>query len=218
MQKIGVLVKSEVPDDDEANDGLDALNALLGSWSNDAGVMYTRIKETFALTSSATYTIGNAGSFNTVRPIQIVNAYTSSGGIDYNLAILTTEEYDNISFKGLAGIPCYLVYDNAYPLGNITLYPTPSAGFTLTLLSEKPLNDFPTLDTEAILPDGWVRALIYNLAVDIAPEYGQQPDPSIVNTATKSLGAIRKSTIRSRPIGVDYATHQVNNIYNGWYR
>lgn len=215
MQKIGVLVKSETPDDDEANDAFDALNGLLESWSNYSANITSRVTETFSLTSAASYTIGTGQTFNTIRPLQIMNAYITSGGVDYPLEIVNRENYNNISQKATAGQPYVLTYDNAYPYGIITLYPTPDASYTLTLLSEKPITTFATLDTALNLPAGWERALIYNLALEIAPEYAQEPSASVVNIANKSLGAIKLSVVRARPVltPTDLA---VRNIYTGF--
>ena len=40
MQKVGVLTKSESPSSDESADGLDSLNDLLSSWSNESMFIY----------------------------------------------------------------------------------------------------------------------------------------------------------------------------------
>lgn len=216
MQKIGVLVKSETSDDDEADDALDSLNALLDSWSNYSDNITSRELETFNLSSTAVYLIGDGQTFNTVRPLQIIDAYISNGDIDYPVEIINQEDYDRISSKNTAGQSYVLTYDNAYPYGTITLFPVPDASYTLTLLSEKPITTFTTLDTSLSLPAGWERALIYNLALELAPEYGQQPDASIVKIAADALGAVKLSVVRARPI-LNVGDVSVRNIYTGYW-
>jgi len=218
MQKVGILVKSEVPDDDEANDALDSLNALIASWSNYSYNITTRVRETFSLPTTTNITIGAGQTFNTTRPIQIVDAYCSQGTIDYPMEIVNAEQYDSISFKSIQGRPQYLSYDNGYPTGNINVYPVSSGGYTLTILSEKAITGFATLDTELNLPQGWERALVYNLALELAPEYGQQPDGSVVKIAADSLGAIRLAVVRSRPVNSDLNLRVSGNIYDGWFQ
>jgi hypothetical protein len=218
MQKIGVLVKSETPDDDEANDALDALNALIDSWSNYGANIYSRVTETFPLSGATDYSIGEGQTFDTIRPIQIVNAFVSSSNVDYPLNIINREGYNQISQKNTGGIPYYLVYNNNFPFAQITLYPVPDGSYTLTILSEKAVLGFETLDTVLSLPPGWERALIYNLAIEIAPDYGQQVTPAVGNTATKSLGAIKLAVVRTRPVSDDMGIGQINNIYTGWNR
>lgn len=217
LQKIGTLTKGENPSSDEANDALDSLNALIASWSNFSENIYSRTLETFNLTSAATYSIGAGQTFNTTRPIQIVDAYVTSGGIDYPLTIINQEQFDPVAMKTTQGIPQYLIYNNAYPYGTITLYYVPSGVNSITLLSEKPITGFATLDTAMSLPDGWERALVYNLALELAPEYAQQPDASVAAIASQSLGAIKLAVIRSRPINSSPAVRTVNNVYTGWY-
>jgi hypothetical protein len=66
------------------------------------------------------------------------------------------------------------------------------------------------------LPDGWERALVYNLALELAPEYQQQPDASVAIIATQSLGAIKLAVVRSRPVNAYPQSRSNGNIYSGW--
>lgn len=217
LQKIGVLVKSEAPSDDEAQDGLDSLNQLLASWSNDSASIISRAWESFPLQAGvSTYTMSSGLTFNTVRPINIIQSYIRNGTLDTPVGIINDETYNSISFKSLTGVPQFLNYDNAYPTDNLRLYPIPSAAYTIFLLSEKPLSGFASLDTDVSMPSGWERALIYNLALELAPEYKQQPDPSIVKIAADSLGLARKATLRARPMDAYPQNLQLRNIYSGW--
>lgn len=217
MQKIGVLVKSEAPSDDEADDALFSLNQLIESWSNDSSCIISRAWESFPLTAGvSTYTMSTGLTFNTVRPIHIVQSYVRNGSVDTPVGIITDEAYNSISFKDISGVPQFLNYDNAFPTDNIRLYPVPSAAYTLFILSEKPLSGFATLDTVVNMPAGWERALVYNLALELAPEYKQQPDPSIVKIAADSLGLARRSTLRARPMDAFPQNLTVRNVYSGW--
>ena len=218
LQKIGALVKSEEPDADEADDGLSALNALMASWGNDSLNEYARTLETFSLTGASSYTIGSGGNFNTTRPSNIVSATVKSGSIDYTLTVVDDETYNSIAYKNITGIPQFINYSNAYPLGVIRLYPLDNGVTSITLLTEKPLTEFAALDTDMSLPDGWERALIYNLALEIAPEYNMKPDAYIAKVAQESLGLIKSKVAQVRgmdafPLGV-----QVRNIYSGYWR
>lgn len=218
LQKNGALIKSESPDYDEAIDGLSALNALIASWSNDSLVIYARSWETFSITANvASYTIGTGGALNTSRPSNIVAAYTRSGGIDYPITIVDDESYNTITFKTAQGIPTFLNYDGGYPLGTVRMYPVPSAAYSLFLLTEKPLTEFASLDTELSMPAGTERALIYNLAIELAPEYNQQVTPSIEKIAAESLGLIRSKVAQVRGMDAFPRDITVRNIYSGYW-
>jgi hypothetical protein len=217
MLEIGALTKTEQPAADEANDALDALNDLIASWSNFSDNIYSRTQETFPLSAAATYTIGTGQTFNTARPIQIIEAYTTSGNINYPLIIINQEQYNNITFPSATGYPEYLAYNNGYPYGVISLYPVPSGVTSITLLTEKAITQFATLDTSMSLPEGWARALIKNLAIDIAAAYGQEPSASLVKTAQDAVGAIKLSVVKSRPVPAFPQSGRLQDIYTGWW-
>jgi hypothetical protein len=216
MQKCGILTKNSEPEADELNDGLDALNAMLSSWANDSLLVYTRVREDFTLSGVEAYTIGTGGTFNTVRPVAILQAYTSLGGVKYNdLNIISDVTYQRAKLEiGLNGSPLWLNYDNNYPLGTIRVYPIPNVGYTLTLLSEKPLTTL-TLDTDISYPPGWERAIIYNLAMEIIGEYGQQLDAVTMKIATDSLNSIKMNVAKNTSMD-SKPTHGEFNIYRGW--
>jgi hypothetical protein len=218
LQKNGVLTMGEEPSAEMANDGLDALNAMLSSWSNDSMLIYARVRETFPLSANVgTYTIGPAKTFDTIRPMFIVDAFVRQNTVDYDMSVVPDEVYDGIIVKTQNGIPDLLNYSNEYPTANIRLWPVPSTAYILSITSEKELSQF-TLDDEVDLPPGWELALIYNLAILIAPEYGQPVDPVVVEVAQKSKGAIQTAIMRNRTMDAQAAGQgRRNNIYSGGY-
>lgn len=193
---LGVVFKSEVLPADEANDGLILLNDMLDTWSNDDVSTISYTLENFSITGASSYTIGSGGTFNTSRPINIISAVIRLSSVDYPLQIITQEEYQTeISIKSLTSqIPQYLTYDNGYPLGTIKMFPVPTSGSTLYLQSNKPLSNLSALATVVDLPPGWKRALKYNLALDMAPQYGVEAPAEVQRIAITSLGSIRRAT------------------------
>ena len=218
FQLNGVLTKNEDPSGDEASDGLSSLNNMVASWSNDSLLIYARLSESFPLVSGqASYTIGTGANFNTTRPTQILSAFTRVGGIDYRASIINGVEYDNISQKGLANfVPEVLFYDGNNPVGTITLYPVPTTG-TLFLRTEKPLTSFATLDTDVDLPPGWERALIYNLSLETASEYGQPVNEAVYAIAMDALSKIKTSVARNKGMDMYPYNGAEENIFTGWY-
>lgn len=214
---VGVGYKSEVLAADEANDGLLTLNDMLDSWSNDNLLTTSLTLESFSLTGASSYTIGTGGNFNTSRPINIVTAVVRLASVDYPLTIITPEQYQTeIAEKSItSSIPEYLTYDNGYPLGIITMYATPSSGSTLRMLSNKPLANLSALTTTVDLPPGWKRALRYNLALEMAPEYGQEPSASVVAIAASSLGAIKRAVSINTAMPLMPSSLQYYSILSG---
>lgn len=214
---IGVVFKSEVLAADEAMDGLEMLNDMLDTWSNDSLSTFAYTNESFPLTGAASYAIGPGGDFNTSRPINIVSAVVNMGGVDYTLTPLTPQEYlEQVPVKNTSStIPKYVVYDNAYPSGHMTFYAVPAGGSTLKMLSNKPLSNISALTSIIDLPPGWKRAIRYNLAIDMAPDYGAGVPDEVASIALTALGAIRRaaSANKAMPFIEDVAPQ--GDIYTG---
>lgn len=217
MLKAGILTKSEAPSADEASDALDALNAMLASWSNNELNIYVRAWENFPLAGGVgEYTIGAGQTFNTTRPLYLVEAHYRNGDIDYPLQIIKDETYNSIAFKNIQSLPDSINYDNGYPIGKLRLYPIPSASYTLFLLSEKQIATF-ALDDDIDLPPGWERALIYNLAIELVPEYGVEIPQTVIGIADTSLKAIQGQVERNRTYDWTTDLSTSKNIYTGFF-
>lgn len=205
LRVISVVQKSEPITADEAQDALEVLNDLLASWANDSLMIYARTWETFNLVpGQLKYTIGAGGDFNTTRPTQIISAYYMQAGSDitYPLTQITDDQYAlEINQKNLSSnIPEFYNFDNAYPLASIRIWQVPSVASTFNMQSEKQVSSFASLDDEVILPPGWNRALRYNLAIDLAPEYNQEITPVIAEIARESKSLLMSQALKNRPL------------------
>lgn len=219
MQKIGLLTKTEQPSADEVNDALYSLNALLDSWSNESMLIVARAWENFPLIGGVgLYTIGTGQTFNTVRPTFINDAYVivqSTTTPSYQLTVVQDETYFDTTLKTQQGIPFELNYDNGYPIGNIRIYFVPDQAYMLYMLSEKPLTSFANLDQLTSLPPGWEEALIYNLALRLAPEYGQVADQRTVQIAIDSLTNVKTAIRRNRTMDVEWGQNNGKSVLSG---
>lgn len=221
LQKNGVLTSNDGLSGDEVVDGLFNLNAMLESWANDSLLCYATVLESFDLVSGqADYTIGTGGDFDTARPMKILSAFIRQGETDYPLSIVNAVDYDNLAeYKEITtGIPEAITLNGGFPLNTITFYYVPSGGLKFFLRSEKYLTNIPTLDTVIQFPVGWVKALIDNLAIEEAPNYGQPLTESLVMSANKSIGAIKRNTTRNRPLDAyPVVSNKVFDVFSGGY-
>lgn len=197
MRLATILASGETPTADEAVDGLKSLNDILEDWSTQKLAVYEQNNEQFALVvGTATYTIGPAGTFNTRRPIRIGQSFVRLNGADFPVTQWSLEEYNSVAVKTVGGIPERYVYLNDYPLGQIILYPVPAATSTLFLDTDV-LLAFPlTLATVLSFPPGYEKALRFNLAMDLGPEYGVTPPAWVGAEAAKTLGNIKRANRR----------------------
>lgn len=218
LQKAGIITKNEAPAPDEISDGLDALNDMIASWTNDSLVCTSYIRESFSLNAAHEYTIGPGQDFDTTRPLQIIAATIRWDNTDYPLSIIPETMYEKyIAVKTTQGLPQFISYDGAFPVGRIRLYPAPLSGYTLRLMSEKPIGELG-LDDEVNLAPGWNRALIYNGAQEICAEYGQDVPAEVSRIARISLNAIKRAVARNRSMDANPAGPVgIGNILNGWW-
>lgn len=219
FRKSGILSAGDSLSSEEANDALDVFNDMLGSWSNMGLTVFTQSTDSYPLSAGvASYTIGTGGDFNTSRPVSILSAYVRLGTTDHPIAFVSAEEFGRIQTKSTQGAPIYVYFDNNYPLATFTFYPIPTGGYTFFLVSEKPLTEAATLNTTISFPPGWKRAFTYNLALDLAPEYGQPVDQAVVRIAKESLAAIRIQVAKAKMIQAYPSNGRNDNIYTGWNR
>jgi hypothetical protein len=169
---IGVYSIGETPDSAEANDGLTALNAILGSWTNEMLMIYANSLDNIPLVAgTAVYTIGPSGAVITARPTELVaGSYVDYLGVSSPFEPLTLDQYSAIAFKAATGIPNQGWLESNFENATLTVFPVPAVNCTLKLWSKKPFAKFATLITDIVLPDGYDDAISYNLAMRLAPE------------------------------------------------
>ncbi len=229
LKKIGVGAEGETLSSETANDSFDVLNDLLDSWSGRSLLTTAQIRENFTLIAGQSlYTIGVGGNFNTSKPFEIVSAFVRDGNnIDYGIDVVSREIYDAYSDKALTtnlSRPTNLFYDpgvtqQAIQRGNVYLYPTPDSATTYTLFieSEKSFTNFTTLADVVTFPATYKRALVYNLAIELASEFGRSVTGEVRWIAGESMRIIENINSRNK-VGVASlglpGSQGVYNIYS----
>jgi hypothetical protein len=174
LRTLAVIGEGESGNANQLADGLVSLNDLVEAWANENLMIYATTQDSKALTpSDGTYTIGSGANINSTRPMRLERAFVrDSSGIDHALQVINREQYQAISDKTVeSAIPELIYLDVGYPTSTITLYPVPSAAYTLYIDTKKSIGTFAATSTSVSLPPGYERALRLNLAVEMAPEY-----------------------------------------------
>jgi len=231
LRKLGIGTPGETLAADEMNACLDALNVMLKSWSGRSLLTTAQVQESFPLVGGlATYTIGPAviaPNFITVKPITVCSGFIrDQNNTDYPIGLISREEYNSFDTKSNTGLPENLFYDPGptqqnIQTGMINLYLTPDSTntYTLFIVSEKPFTTFATLNTAYTFPDVYERAMIYNLAMELAPEYGKTIHPEVAASADEALDiveAINSSNKRTIvDLGLPGTSRRTGNILTG---
>jgi len=177
LRLIGVLAQGETPSTDQVTEASEALNYLVKAWQAD-GMPLWGMKE-YELTlvaSTSKYRIGLTQTVNIPKPLRIISAYRSTNGTDTPLRIVTRDEYNRLGSKANAGYPTQLYYDVQSGYGDLYVNPVPdatvAADTTVTIVYQRPFEDFDAAADEPDFPQEWYDALKYGLATRLAPEYG----------------------------------------------
>jgi hypothetical protein len=197
MRLIGAIASGETPTADEANDGLLVLNDMLENWSTETlSVWETRNVSFNTVAGQAEYTIGPAGNFNGVRPIDIDAAYCTFNGVDFPIQLINQEQYNQINLKTMRQpIIERMLYTNEFPLGVITVWPVPSQAMPLVLTARDNILAPVTLATTLTGPPGYAKALRFCLAVEMAPEFGLEASATVMQVAADSKGDYKRTNM-----------------------
>lgn len=218
MRRIQVLAAGEPLPANEGDDGLETLTQMVDGWTNETLLVPVTSVVIFKLLSSISeYTIGiydgplpvPENHIETARPEEFITAFIRDGsGTDYIQEIMDAETYARISRKVNTSRPSRFYVRNGWPLKTILFESVPFADEDLHLELIQPLSGIlPTssLTTIVNMPPGYERALIYNLCLELAPEYGKQVSPLIGAQAINSKKEIKKANYRPLVLGMDRA-------------
>ncbi len=224
LRLIGAIAPGESIPAAEATDGLAALNRMIDSWSNESLLIYAKVREEFTLTASdGIYSMGTGGDFSTTRPVHIEEAaieiVSASPTYEVPITIIrnATEWAAVISKDTTSELPQYLYAEGTYPTDTLNLYPVPTVANKLVLYSQKPLTTITALATSVSMPPGYERALIYNFAVEISPEYNRMVPDVVMQTAIDSKALIKRTNHKPSYLKCDPALLGKSsfNIYSG---
>lgn len=220
LRLIGVKASGESLTADEAMDGLATLNQLIASWSTERLLIHVKVREEFDLTAGVQqYTLGDGADFDTDRPMRIEAALirdeSQSPAFEYPLRLLSFSEWAAIRQKELGNArPESLFSEGTFPNETLNLHPKPDAAYKLVLWSWKPLASVETIDSEIAFPPGYDRALRYNLALELAPEYGRAVPDAVAINAVEAKANIKRMNHRPSYLRVDDIPAGRPNAFN----
>jgi hypothetical protein len=207
LRLLGALGEGETPTASEGADCLVALNAMLDSWwAKTLAVFYVQ-SESFTWTGAqAMRTMGPGGNFVTTRPSVIESIFQRDSSVDYEIRLIGRGEYDAIPDKTTQSTQIARIYPE-YRAATVALYayPVPSAAVTVYINSLARLQSFATLETDLSLPPGYERALAFNLAVEVSPEFSLQPSALVIRNAAGSLNVLKRANLKLSPLSTDMA-------------
>lgn len=208
LRLLGQLAAGEEATADDLDVGLEALNQMLDSWSTEQLSVYSVEDQVFTWTANFTMrTIGPTGDFVGTRPVIVdPSTFYKVNNISYPLAIINRDQYYGIALKSATStMPQALFCNPTMPDTELYVYPVPSSSFELHLISWVALTEPATLATTIVVPPGYLRAYRYNLAVEVASEFGIDVPPKVSRIAELSKRTIKRINNPNLLMSVPYS-------------
>ncbi|HUW99863.1 MAG TPA: hypothetical protein VMY35_02710 [Phycisphaerae bacterium] len=225
LRLIGMLAEGETPSAETSQDALAAMNQMIDSWNTERLSVYATQDQVFTWPATeATRTIGPTGDFVGNRPIQLLDSTyfrDSDRGLSFNLQFINQNQYNGIAFKtATSTYPRVIFVNDTFPDMTMTVYPVPNKTLEFHLVSVTTLTQPALLNTELSFPPGYLRAFRFNLATELAAEFGVEPSPQVSRIAMTSKRNLKRinnpNDVMSMPAPLVTRNWRFN-IYAGAY-
>lgn len=224
LRLLGVLAEGETPTAAMSQDALMAMNQMIESWNTERLSVFCTQDQIFNWPSSEIKrTLGPSGDFVGNRPILFDEAtyFKAPNGVSYGIKFINQQQYDGIAVKNVTSTYPQVIFANmTYPNVEMYVYPMPTQVLEWHFVSVQELDQPATLATSLHFPPGYLRAFTYNLAMEIAPEYGIEPSPQVQRIAMTSKRDLKRINNPDDVMALPYAlvaNRQRFNIYAGNY-
>jgi len=181
----------------ELQNGLEALNQLSDQWNAQAWSVPALFRYEFPLvTGTQTYTIGPGATIDIQAPIRLDEGQVylkQTDGLETIMKEKSQKDWANIYIKSLTGRPSSFYYEKLLPFSRINIYPINLDAYSLVFYIEQLLAQITSAESQFTLKQAYAKALTYNLAVDLKPEYPAATlDPAVLLGASDSLADLKR--------------------------
>jgi hypothetical protein len=203
-------------------DSIMAINQMIQSWDTERLSVFSTQDQVFTWPANViSRTLGPTGDFVGNRPIEVDDATyfkDPSSGLSFGVKLINQQQYDGIAFKTVTSTyPQVLWVNNTFPNIEMTIYPVPIKALEWHIVSVETLNEVSSVATDMYFPPGYLRAFRYNLACELAPEFGIEPSPQVQRIAMTSKRNLKRINFPGDLMAIPYpivATRQRYNIYS----
>ena len=222
LRLLGVLAEGETPSAATSQDALLAMNQMIDSWNTERLSVYATQDQVFSWPAGEIRrTLGPTGDFVGNRPVLLDDAtyYRAPSGVSYGIKFINQDQYNGIAVKtATSTFPQVIFVNETFPDVEMFIYPKPTQTLEWHFISVEELSQPALLSTQLHFPPGYMRAFTYNLAMEIAFEFGVEPSPQVQRIAMTSKRNLKRinnpNDVMSLPYGV-VANKQRFNIYAG---
>jgi hypothetical protein len=225
LRLIGMLAEGETPSAATSQDALTALNQMIDSWNTERLSVFSTQDQVFTWAPNLiSRTLGPTGDFVGNRPILLDDSTyfkDPTNGISFGIKLINQQQYNGIAVKTVTSTYPQVMWINMeYPNIEMYIYPVPTKALEWHFVSVSEIVAPVSLSTTLTFPPGYLRAFKYNLACEIAAEFGVEPNPQVLRVAMSSKRNLKRinnpDDIMSLPYSI-VGTRQRYNIFAGNY-
>lgn len=213
MRMAGILASGESVSGQEATDAFNTFKMIVRSWASNGLLMPTEdYYSSFSLTSGqAQYSLGDDGSTDwdvsqTIFPADFTALNLKINNVEYPIEIINSQQIADVRNKSIQGRPS-MVFIRPYNTYYVfEFFPKPDQSYNLNIYFKGALDKINSISNAVYYPDGYDRALMYELYVELCQEYGRPVDQVAFAKAQELKAEImRKNT---KPV---YLTSDLEN-------
>jgi hypothetical protein len=225
LRLIGMLAEGETPSAATSQDALTALNQMIDSWNTERLSVFSTQDQVFSWAPGLiSRTLGPTGDFVGNRPILLDDSTyfrDPANGISFGIKIVNQQQYNGIAVKTVTSTYPQVIWVNmTYPDIEMYIYPVPTKVLEWHFISVEEITQPATLATSLVFPPGYLRAFRFNLACEIAAEFGVEPSRQVQRIAMSSKRDIKRINNPDDIMSLPYSlvgTRQRFNIFAGNY-
>ena len=221
LRLIGMLAEGEEPSAAVMQDSIAAMNAMIQSWDTERLSVFSTQDQVFMWPAGqAKRTLGPTGDFVGERPILVDDSTyfkDPQTNLSFGIKMINQQQYNGIALKIITSTYPQVMWVNmTYPDIEMTIYPVPIKTLEWHIVSVEKLTEVANVATDIAFPPGYIRAFRYNLAMEIAPEFGVEPSQQVMRIAMSSKRNLKRINNPDDLMAIPYplvATRQRYNIY-----
>jgi hypothetical protein len=241
---LGLVNSGNVLPEAVYQDNLVALNQMIESWNTERLAVFCTQDQTYYWEPGFRIrTLGPSGDFvyilanqsdtpivtqgddyigvddaTTQRPILLDDSTyfrDPSTNVSYGIKFINQQQYNGIAVKTVTSTyPQVMFVNMTFPNITMSVYPVPSKMLEFHFISVQPLANPTTLETNLQFPPGYLRAFRYNLALELAPEFGVAPSPDVRRIAMYSKRDLKRINNPDDVMAMPYSLMARRNRYN----
>lgn len=219
MMELGVLSANESPSAADAQWGLTKIQRIIDRYNARLPMIYNVNFTIFTMPAGNNpFTIGPGATFDVnQRPVSIPSIgliLAGTPGVEIPMNPRDQDWWANNRIKALTSTfptdyyysPDWLVQSDGSQWGQIFFWPEPTSSFQINLQSRQVLGAYTSVTDDFTMPPGYWDLIVYELAISLAPSFGKQPDPMLLEGRKAALKAVQGNNIQSPRLASDSPT------------